>query len=252
MNTSTPPEIVVLSDLVAVAAVAAERLAEAAQGAIAERGRFTVALSGGSTPRALFELLAEPAWLDRLSWEQFHVYWVDERCVPPSDPQSNYGVAQDLLLSKVPIPAAQVYRMRGEDDPESAARAYEAIVRETLPASPDGWPRLDLILLGIGPDGHTASLFPGSPYLGERERAVVAPYVEKLRMSRVTLTPPVLNAGRAVIFLAAGADKAGPLKGVLEQPDGPPAELPARVVHPHPGTLTWLVDQAAAALRHEA
>ncbi|MGH2593851.1 MAG: 6-phosphogluconolactonase [Anaerolineae bacterium] len=246
-------EIVVLPDLNAVAREAADRWIALARESIAARGRFTVALSGGSTPRALFSLLASEAHRDLVEWGRTIVFWSDERCVPPDHADSNYGMAREALLSKVPIPAWNVHRMRGEVDPEQAALEYEQTVwREAgAPTSVGGTeptkvgvPSFDLILLGMGPDGHTASLFPGTPAVHERTRLVAANFVPKLNAHRITFTPPLINAAAHVMFLVAGSDKADVLRAVLEG-EFKPDVLPAQLVKPVEGQLTWLVDRAA-------
>ncbi len=222
---------------------AAELFAETARQSIAWRDEFTVALSGGSTPRALYELLAGEVYAPRIPWAGVHVFWGDERCVPPASEESNYRTAHEALLARVPIPESQIHRMRGEDEPLEAARAYERVLLEKFEENP---PRFDLILLGMGEDGHTASLFPHSEALDETERWVAAPYVEKLGAHRLTLTLPVINRARRVIFLVAGEAKAAALHTVLES-DADPRDWPARLVRPvEGGELIWLVDQEAA------
>ncbi|MBN1888017.1 MAG: 6-phosphogluconolactonase [Thermoflexales bacterium] len=215
-----------------LAGAAAERFAALAQEAIAQRGRFCVALAGGSTPRATYERLAGL----HLPWAQVQVFWSDERCVPPNHAGSNYRMARLALLDRVAIPAGNVHRVQGELRPEQAANAYEAELQETLGA--DG--RLDLVLLGMGDDGHTASLFPGTQAVEVYDRLATAVYVERLDSWRVTLTLPVLNAARHVLFLVSGAAKASALARVRR---GEP--LPAGLVRPVDGELAWLVDQAA-------
>jgi 6-phosphogluconolactonase len=240
-------ELVVLSDLNAVAREAADRMVALARQAIAARGRFTAALSGGSTPRVLFALLAGETYRGELDWDKTLVFWSDERCVFPEHADSNYRLAHDTLLSKVPIPAANVHRARGEINPEQAALEYEQSVRREVKEPTEvGTPSFDLILLGMGPDGHTASLFPGTPAIRERTKLVVANFVPKLNAHRITFTPPLINAASNAMFLVAGADKADALRAVLEGEYKPDA-LPAQAVKPDKGRLTWLVDRAAAA-----
>ncbi len=232
------PEIVVLPDPAALAREATDRFVALARSAIAAQGRFTVALSGGSTPRALYEqLVTQP-----IEWRHVHIFWGDERCVPPDHPDSNYGMAQRTLLSHIDIPAPNVHRLKGELDPAQAAQQYEAELRAILGTAP----RFDLILLGMGTEGHTASLFPGTPALHEQRRWVVAQYVDKLQANRLTLTPPVINQAANVIFLIAGSDKAVALQSVWHGPHDPD-HLPAQIVMPTTGRVIWLVDQAAAA-----
>jgi 6-phosphogluconolactonase len=206
---------------------------------------FTLALSGGSTPLALYRLLAGPAG-ERLPWPAVHVFWGDERAVPPGHPDSNYRAARETLLDHVPLPPANVHRVPTEGgDPARAAAAYAAELRRFFGLARGGWPRFELVLLGLGADGHTASLFPGSAVLGERRRLVAAPWVEGLGAFRVTLTPPVFNHARAVAFLVSGAAKAASLVRALAA-EGSAEETPARLIRPRAGELLWLVDRAAA------
>jgi 6-phosphogluconolactonase len=230
---------------------AADAVVGAAAAAVGQTGRFVLALSGGSTPRELYRLLAAPAYAARIEWPRTDVFWGDERCVPPDDPASNYRMAREALLDHVAVSADRVHRVRGEEDPHAAAAAYEKTLRHVF-ATPIDRPRVepatrfDLVLLGMGGDGHTASLFPGSPGLRERDRWVVADRVNATPPWRVTLTLPVINAATELVFLVAGADKATPLQRVLEGPRA--AEpLPAQLVAPTHGRLRWLVDRAAAA-----
>ena len=242
----TQPEIHVSPNPQALAEEAARRFAVLSREAIGARGRFVVALSGGSTPKALLRLLALPPYRDTLDWGRIHVAWGDERCVPPNDAQSNYRMAREALLAHVPIPAGNIHRMPAENpDHEAAANDYAATLRSLFGLGEGEMPRFDLIHLGLGTEGHTASLFPGSPALRERERLVAAPWVEKLDAYRITLTPPVLNAAREVQFLVAGAEKAAIVRQILRAPRNPD-ELPAQVVAPTDGQLVWLLDAAAA------
>jgi len=234
----------------AVVADAAGRFVSVAAQAVRGTGRFVVALAGGSTPKRLYERLATPEYATRVDWAHTHVFFGDERCVPPDDPASNYRMTRLALLDRVPVPAANVHRMRGEDDPTAAAGAYERELR-ALFATPDGPPsvrsdgRFHLVLLGMGSNGHTASLFPGLTAVRERERWVMAEYVAEVAAWRITLTPPILNAAAQVVFLVLGADKAPMLKRVLQGP-ARPDDLPAQSIAPRDGTLTWLVDADAA------
>ncbi len=222
---------------------AAEALAQVVCGlsadSIAARGRFTVALSGGSTPAALYRLLASPPLADAVDWSRWHVFWGDERCVPPDHPDSNYGMARRTLLDHVPIPTAQVHRMEGEDPPQQAAADYARTLAETL--APDD--RLDLALLGIGDDGHTASLFLGTAALHERELTVAANWVPHLDAHRITLTLPTLNRARCVTVLATGADKADAVRRAL---DPRPSDVtpPIALVDPFDGPAHWHVTQS--------
>jgi 6-phosphogluconolactonase len=227
---------------------AAEFVTAQAVASIAARGRFVLALAGGSTPRGLYQRLARAPWRDLVDWPRVHVVWGDERCVPPTDPASNYRAAREALLDHVPVPPAQVHRLRGEDVPDSAAFHYETELRATLDAGAPGAPgALDLVLLGLGTDGHTASLFPGMPSGRLITRWVVAEHVDTSRGWRLTLTPPIINAARSVLFLVAGDDKAPALAAVLEGPARPSA-LPAQRIAGGSGHVTWMVDRPAARL----
>jgi 6-phosphogluconolactonase len=209
--------------------------------AIQQSGKFTVALSGGSTPRNLYSLLAStPA----IPWDRICFFWGDERHVPPDDPESNYRMAHEALLSKVPLCPENVFRIPAEEpDATVAAARYEQQVRDFFTLAPGQFPRFDLMLLGIGPDGHTASLFPNSAALNENTRLVVANRVEKFNTDRITMTFPVLNHSACVMFLVSGKDKALALKEALGDD---PGSVPAARVCPLDGRLIWLVDREAA------
>jgi 6-phosphogluconolactonase len=235
--------LVVEPSAAALATAAAERVVAAASVAIAERGRFVIVLAGGSTPRALYTSLASPAFAQAIDWSRVHVFWGDERCCPPDDPASNYRMTRDALLAHVAIPPTQVHRIHGEDEPVAAAAAYERDLRATFPT---GVPRFDLVLLGMGDNGHTASLFPGLSAVREDARWVVAECVAEVSMWRVTLTPVAINAASEILFLVAGAAKASMLARVLEGPRIP-GDLPAQAIVPVDGTITWLTDAPAAA-----
>jgi 6-phosphogluconolactonase len=226
--------------------VEAERMVAHARDAIAHRGRFLLALSGGSTPRPLYELLASRPFATQIDWPRVHVFWGDERCVPPDQPGSNYRMAREALLDHVPLPPANVHRIRGEDEAAQAAAAYEELLG-TFFGSREISPKVsfDLVLLGMGADGHTASLFPGSAAVRETHRWVVASPGPQPGSWRVSLTPVLLNAAENVTFLVSGADKAERLKDVLE--DGQPDLLPAQSIRPTHGALHWMIDAAAAA-----
>ena len=226
-------------------AAAAEEVVRAANEAVAQRGRFTIALAGGSTPKSLYNLLATNA-RTALPWDRMFFFWGDERHVPPTDPDSNYRMADETMLSKIPVPTANVFRMKTENpDAAAVAEDYEQTLRKFFQLEPGQVPTFDLILLGMGPDGHTASLFPGTAALQEKSRLVLANWVEKMKTYRITLTLPVLNAARCVIFLVSGTDKAAALHAVLEE-DVPGEQYPAKLVRPRQGKLIWLVDRAAA------
>jgi len=238
-------EIRILTTPQELSEAAAEEVLRDANNAVKERGRFTFALSGGSTPKALFNLLATNA-RNALPWDRMFFFWGDERHVPPTDPESNYRMANEAMLSKVPIPPANVFRVPAENpDAAAAATDYEKNVRKFFHLEPGAVPKFDLILLGMGPDGHTASLFPGTTGLQEKAHLVIANWVEKLKTHRLTFTLPVLNAARRVAFLVSGVDKAPALKAVLED-NIPGEQYPAKLVHPAPGGLVWLIDRAAA------
>ena len=224
---------------------AAELVASTASEAVAERGRFTIALSGGSTPKNLYNLLATNA-RSSLPWDRMFFFFGDERHVPPTDPESNYRMANEAMLSKVPVAPGNVFRVEAEKpDAGAAATAYEQTLRKFFALEAGQIPAFDLILLGMGPDGHTASLFPGTEALQEKSKLFVANWVEKLKTHRLTLTLPVLNAARCVAFLVSGTDKAPVLKSVLEG-DAPGEQYPAKLVRPAQGKLIWLLDRAAA------
>ncbi len=220
-----------------VADAAAQLVVDCAADAIAARGRFTLALSGGSTPRPLYQLLATDEWRDQIDWARVHLFWGDERAVAPDHADSNYRLAREALIDHVPIPDGQVHRIHGEVDPEAAAAAYEQTLRSV---AGDG---LDLVLLGLGRDGHTASLFPNRPAGREATRWVVADQ-DPTGRARITLTPPAINAARTVAFIVTGADKALVLQAVREGSPAPDL-LPAQRIGPLHGRLVWIVDHAA-------
>jgi len=228
----------VLPSAAALADAAAARFVAAAGDAMASRGQFIVALSGGSTPRGTYLRLGAEALVSKVMWSRVQVLWGDERCVPPDHVESNYRMARETLLDRVPVPAANVHRIHGEDDPATAAAAYEATLRALA--------RIDLVLLGLGEDGHTASLFPGSAAVHEQTRWVMAARAAAASMWRITLTPAVINAAAQVLFLVSGGAKADILRRVLEGPRRP-QELPAQAIAPSNGRVRWYVDAAAAA-----
>ncbi len=205
-------------------------------------GYFAVALSGGSTPAALYALLADNAYSCRLPWDKTQLFWGDERCVPKQSPNSNYHMVHNALLSKISIPSENVHPLVGQDqDPLQAATQYASTICSVL--KPEKYPRFDLILLGLGIDGHTASLFPGTTALAETSKLVVATYVDRLKSYRITLTLPVINNARNLIFLVSGANKQEILPTVLAAPN---MALPASLILPTNGNLEWIVDEAAA------
>ncbi len=229
----------VLPDAGALARAAADEVLRAAQAA---NDRFTLALSGGSTPKLLYQRLAGADFAARLDWPRVHLFWGDERCVPPDDPASNYRLARETLLDHLSIPPANVYRISGEREPAQAAADYDRRLRGFF----GGLPRFDLILLGLGDDGHTASLFPHTPVLTERDRYAASSTAPVPPIHRVTLTLPVINAAARVLFLVSGEGKAAILRRVLE--DEYPDTLPAQLIQPADGEVIWLVDESAARL----
>jgi 6-phosphogluconolactonase len=222
-----------------------EMVGEAADG----RGRARIAISGGSTPKAAFVLLADPSqpWRARMPWDKLDLYWVDERAVPPGDADSNYGMTREALLDRVPLQPGQIHRIEGELDPEAAAARYESELRSSFRLEGAELPRFDLIALGMGSDGHTASLFPRTQALHETDRLVAANRVPQKDAWRITLTWPVINRASSVFFLVAGADKAAILSEVLTGPSDP-ERLPSQLIWPSSGILTLILDKAAAAL----
>ena len=245
LSVPTFPKIIVCRDLSDLSRRAAAEFARLANRSVTTEGRFAVALSGGSTPKNLYSLLASPEFRDQVPWSRVYLFWGDERCVPPGHPESNYRMVHETLLSKVPIPEENVYRIKGEGSPQDAAYEYEQALQKFFQLSKEDLPCFDLILLGLGEDGHTASLFPGSEALGETKHLVTAPYVEHLKTHRLTLTLPVLNQGANIFFLVAGEKKAPVLRDVLQGKDDPD-RLPAQRIKPQRGRLVWFVDQAAA------
>jgi 6-phosphogluconolactonase len=244
----TRGRVTVVPDGSALARAAAERLAEAVEDAVATRGVAFIALSGGSTPKQMGGLLADEPYRSRIPWNRVHIFWGDERWVPLGSPESNAGEAKRGFLDLVPIPPANVHPWDTElDSADEAATAYEATIRGAF-GQPTGLPRFDLVLLGMGDDGHTASLFPNTNALTAIEALAVANFVPKLDAERLTLTAPILKAGRQILFLAGGPGKADTLATVLKGPEKP-TELPAQAIRPSDpdGALGWLVDEDAAA-----
>ena len=239
---------IVQPDAASLAARAARHFVELTEQAVAARGRARIAISGGSTPKATFQLLGDPAqpWRQRMPWDRIELYWVDERCVLPDHPDSNYRMTREALLDHVPLRPEQIHRMEGELDPEEAAARYESELRNTFRLEGAETPSFDLIALGMGPDGHTASLFPHSAAIHELGRLSVANHVANKDAWRITLTWPVINHARSVFFLIAGADKAAVLKEVLTGPRDV-ERLPSQLIRPAGGILTLILDNAAAA-----
>ncbi len=245
-----PPEVIVAADAAALAEAAARQVVEAAREAVGARGRFTIALAGGATPRATYTRLAQPPHSEALPWHRTYVFFGDERWVPVDHPESNYRMASETLLAKVPVPPGQVFPMRPPEaaDSDEAAAEYARRLAEVFGTRRGELPRFDLILLGMGVDGHIASLFPGSPVLKEVFRPVAAVHAAAAAIpERITLTLPVLNNAARVVFLVSGGEKAKVVKAVLRDQ----ALLPAGMVRPTHGRLLWLLDRPAAALLGE-
>jgi 6-phosphogluconolactonase len=240
------PHLIILNDAQELYVRAAEEIAHIAGEAICTHGEFTICLSGGSTPAATYDLLATRFHLS-VDWKEVQFYWGDERCVPPDHPESNFAMANRTMLGKLALRSDQVHRMRGEDAPASAAAAYEHELRKRFGLGDDDFPRFDLVMLGLGDNRHTASLFPGDPALHEMQRLVVAVEVDAEPRKRLTITPPVINSAQRVMFLAAGQGKAAAVKDVIEGPRDPD-KFPAQIVQPHDGEIIWILDKAAASL----
>jgi 6-phosphogluconolactonase len=238
-----PDWLMLVPDIETLNGAAAEEFARCASEAINKSGRFTVALSGGHTPRAVYSLLAK-AYGSSLPWERVYVFFGDERHVPPTDPQSNYRMANESLLSQVPIPAQNVHRIAAELDPKAAAEQYQSLLEHFFDLKPGELPRFDLVMLGMGDDGHTASLFPNTAALQEQTRLVMANHVEKLKTDRITFTLPVLNAAAEAMVIVAGANKAPVVRQVIHSPAT--VTYPVQMVHPTDGRLLWIVEQLAA------
>jgi 6-phosphogluconolactonase len=238
-------QIISCRDAAALSERAAEEFVRLARQAIQSAGRFTVALSGGSTPKALYTLLAAPGFAQRISWDRVHLFWGDERCVPPDHPESNYRMVRECLLAHIQIPAENVHRMAGEKKPQIAELEYEVELQRHFELQGGALPRFDLVLLGLGEDGHTASLFPGSEVLNDIDHLVAIEYVEKLHSQRLTLTLPVLNEGAEVVFLVAGASKAAIVNDLLGGKANT-TNYPAARVQPRDGKLTWMITADAA------
>src|SRR5215469_2420241 len=242
-------EVRILADANAIAQTAAAEFVDAAREAVCAKGSFSVALSGGSTPKALYALLLNNQPLRAMvPWRKIQFFFGDERHVPPDDAESNFRMASEAMLAKAPVDSKQVHRIKGEiKSAAEAAAEYERDLRVSFRLETGQLPRFDLVLLGMGPEGHTAFLFPGTKALKEERRLVVSNWVGKLYTDRITLTPPVLNNASRIIFMAHGAEKAPALKAVLEGPYEP-EQLPAQIIHPRDGKVLWLVDPTAASM----
>jgi 6-phosphogluconolactonase len=250
MSVAPQREVRILKDGAAIARLAADKFLDLAQAAVQQRGSFSVALAGGSTPKLLYSLLAtDSALRAALPWDKMHLFFGDERHVGPDDAQSNFKMASEAMLSKVPVKQEQVHRMKGEyPDAEKAAREYEQELHAHFKSKEGELPRFDLVLVGMGDEGHCLSLFPGTKALHSAAgRTVVSNWVGKLFTDRITITAPVANNGAHIIFTVTGKEKALALKGVLEGPHEP-EQLPSQLIQPTNGTLLWLVDEAAGSM----
>ncbi|OLD38634.1 MAG: 6-phosphogluconolactonase [Nitrospirae bacterium 13_1_40CM_2_62_10] len=242
---SGAPEVRIAEDAQELGQEAADLFVWLGQQAVAASGRFRVVLSGGTTPKLLYAMLVSPAFSGQLEWPRVEFYFGDERCVPPDHPESNFRMADETLLRPLKIAPERIFRMRGEaDDPDEAAREYETVLRTQFGVPAPGWPSFDLILLGLGEDGHTASLFPGAPALEERARLVVASRAPGGVKNRLTLTVPAMNQARVVLFLVSGIIKAAAVHAVIE--DRETGRVPAKLIRPVSGRVIWILDRAAA------
>ena len=241
-------QVLIYPDANTLSHEAAQYVVRLADEAISDHGRFSIALSGGTTPKVLYGLLGNEPYSNQIDWSHVEIFWSDERCVPPDSSDSNYQLAQEVLLSKIPIQANQIHRMPADQtDRDAASQAYAQEIQRVL--GTNGIPAFDLLQLGMGPEGHTASLFPHQPSLQEQQRLVMPVNVPKPPPPRLTFTPPLLNAARHILFLVTGADKADALQAVLES-GYQPEEYPAQIVRPAHGEVTWMLDTAAAGKLH--
>jgi 6-phosphogluconolactonase len=222
----------------------AERILKVLNASIEARGTATLVLSGGVTPQSVYKLLASEQYRHRIDWARVHIFWGDERCVPSTSKDNNFEMTRDTLLKRIVIPEQNVHRIQSELPPQDAAALFEQDIRQVFNLKERGWPVFDLVLLGLGPDGHTASLFPGTTAVEERSRIATEVYVKKIVAFRITLTLPVINHARTVVFLVSGRRKAGILGRTLERRQ---SRYPAQLVKPRSGRLIWMVDKAAAA-----
>ena len=242
------PDIRIHRDSQAWAQAAAEFVLEVGEEAVRTNGRFLIALSGGTTPETLYRALTSPAFADRFDWSRTTFFFSDERCVPPDDPRSNYALAKKILFTPLNIMPSQVYRMAGESgDPRAAAFEYEQQLRLATKTSSSAQPSLDLVLLGLGEDGHTASLFPGASILRDRQRVIAATQSPKDPPNRMTMTLAAINRASVILFLVAGASKSGVVRAILDPRTEAERQLPAALVSPEEGRLIWFLDRAAAA-----
>jgi 6-phosphogluconolactonase len=240
------PQVMVLDDYESLSVRAAEEIVHVSGESICTHGQFALCLTGGNTPADVYSLMGTRFHLS-VDWNAVHLFWGDERCVPPDDAASNYALAKRTLLSKLSLEPGQIHRIRGEDDPEQAAREYEQELRDFFSLHEDEFPRFDLVLLGLGDNVHIASLFPGIPAIHERERLAVAVEVDAPQRRRITLTPPVLNNAARIMFIVSGQNKAQAVKTALEGPRDPD-QYPAQIIDPTHGEVMWLLDRPAASL----
>jgi 6-phosphogluconolactonase len=243
---SPVPEIHIFSDPQDLASKAADLFLSSAEQAIATSNRFLAVLSGGATPKTLYSILTSPSYAGRLDWSKVQFLFGDERCVPPSHPDSNFAMANEALFTPLNISPTQIHRMRGEDQPETAAAQYEDTLRRLTATAPGQWPVLDLVLLGMGSDGHTASLFPGTASLHEQIRWVVPSLAPQGTRSRLTLTLGVINHATVILFLVSGLNKSHIVQQVLERQPTDPVRYPAELIRPERGRLLWYLDRTAA------
>jgi len=240
------PRIIISADKTDLFESTAKLIAEASREAIARSGRFAFVLTGGSTPKGLYELLATEAWRDRIAWANVHLFWGDERFVPATDAQSNYGMAKKALIDRLELPAANIHRVVTENTtPESCANSYEQEIRKFFETSSARFPSFDFVLNGMGSNRHVLSLFPGRPTIRESSRLVVSDFIPEVKMDRITMTAPLVNAARQVVFLVAGEDKAEAVRDVLFGQRNVD-EKPAQLIQPDYGELSWMLDAAAA------
>ena len=239
------PQITIKDTPIDLARTAADLFSMGAKECVAKNGRFVVAISGGTTPRLFHRTLVKEPYVSNIPWDKTHIFWVDERCVPDSDAASNYGTSKKDFLNRAPIPKTQIYPMPGTLSPEDGARKYQKALMEFFNLKYGQFPTFDLICLGTGTDGHTASLFPGLKTLDETERLVIPVKGGDPAVSRLTMTFPVLNRAKQIIFMVSGKNKADIIQTILEFPK---ARLPAQRVQPLDGTLTWLLDSVSASM----
>lgn len=237
--------VAVAPDAQSASTMVAEMIVRLAGQAVSEGRHFTIALSGGSTPKKLFELLASPAWRAKVPWDQIDFFWGDERYVPITDASSNFRMTQEAMLSKVAIPKEHIHRWLTEKPAEEAAQLYDQEIRRVVPAGPSGIPQFDLILLGLGTNGHTASLFPHQPALHEKNKLAIAEYIDEVKMQRLSFSAPLINAAKEIVFLALGPDKAAVVEEIVAGRSDP-ERLPAQLIRPAHGKLIWILDSASA------